>query len=97
MRICLGGISCHVFLLGRLFQLQYTFVLQLVHVCSNYHHWTTLDPQLYTWDSNIYSNTIGSNNLEFISASKHWHRLLSLDNLGIISERVAPDLTCLVG
>ena len=36
--------------------------------------------------------------LEFISASKRWHGLLSsLDNLRIISARLAPDLTRLVG
>ena len=35
---------------------------------------------------------------EFISASKRWHGLLSsLDNLRIISARLAPDLTRLVG
>ena len=35
---------------------------------------------------------------EFISASKRWHGLLSsLDDLRIISARLAPDLTPLVG
>ena len=36
--------------------------------------------------------------MSFISASKRWHELLSsLDNLRIISVRLASDLTRLVG